>query len=311
LEGREGRGHCCRLPRDLLGYRHIDAAQIYHNHDAVGEGIRQAEKGCGVAREEVWVTSKLWMTDFNPVDVPEAVNRILREMGLAYLDQLLLHWPTPFRKPPPGCPPDCPPELGGTDDAERPRDASGNYVPSAVPLADTWQALQLQRTLGTVRSIGVSNFEPEDIAAMTALEGAALPAVNQVEMHVFWNQQRLRAEMEAKGIVLVAYSPLGNPALYGSRMEGMKSELVRDIAREAGLTPAQVMLSYLLAAGAVAVPKSVSPARIEENIDFEPNLTADHIARLERDAPQARLANPKNRPDGSPVFADRHKRDEL
>jgi len=287
----------------ISGYRHIDAAQIYHNHDAVGQGIRQAEQGCRVPRRDIWVTSKLWMTDFSPADVPGAVDRILRAMGLSYLDQLLLHWPTPFKKPPPGCPPACPPEFGGTDDRERPRDTTGNYVPSDVPLADTWYALQLQKAQGKVRSIGVSNFEMEDVAAMTAREGSELPAVNQVEMHVFWNQANLRAEMKSKGIMMVAYSPLGNPAIYGEKVEGMKSKLVTEMAAEVGMTPAQVMLNYLIAVDAVVVPKSVTQARIDENINFTLKLTPDHIARLERDAPQGRLANPKNRPGGKPVFS--------
>merc|ERR1719247_1613649 len=91
------------------GYRHIDAAQIYNNHEEVGLGLKRAleDEQCGVLRSDLWVTSKIWNVDFHPDDVSSAVDRILRELGLDYVDQVLLHWPTPFKKPPPRCPPEC------------------------------------------------------------------------------------------------------------------------------------------------------------------------------------------------------------
>mmetsp|Transcript_177823 Transcript_177823/g.570278 ORF Transcript_177823/g.570278 Transcript_177823/m.570278 type:complete len:138 (+) Transcript_177823:55-468(+) len=109
--------------------------------------------------------------------------------------------------------------------------------------------------------------------------------------------------MKALTVAVVAYSPLGNPELYGEN-SGMNSAVVSDIAAETGLMPAQVMINFLVAQGWIVVPKSVTPSRIDQNINFELKLTSEHIAKIARDAPQKRLANPKNRPGGLPVFVD-------
>eukprot|EP00931_Biecheleriopsis_adriatica_P066473 TRINITY_DN40816_c0_g1_i1.p1 TRINITY_DN40816_c0_g1~~TRINITY_DN40816_c0_g1_i1.p1 ORF type:complete len:365 (+),score=85.76 TRINITY_DN40816_c0_g1_i1:14-1108(+) len=288
------------------GYRHIDAAQIYQNHNEVGKGLKRAFEtaACAVSREDVWVTSKIWNVDFHPKDVSAAVDRILDELGLAHVDQVLLHWPTPYKKPPLGCPPECPEEFGGTDNAQRPRGPDGKLVNSEVPLAETWQALEEVKATGKVRSIGVSNFNVSEIKSLLVKPDSSLPAVNQVEAHAFWQQEELRKSLAELGIAMVAYSPLGNPGLYGSKLDGMAGSLVGGIASETGMTPAQVMLNFLLAHDVVVIPKSVTPARIDSNIDFIPKLTEDHISKIIHEAPQQRLANPKNRPGGLPVFMD-------
>merc|ERR1712117_190869 len=114
------------------------------------------------------------------------------------------------------------------------------------------------------------------------------------------------------GVAIVAYSPLGNPAIYSDKLEGMSSGLIKEVAEEAGLTPAQVMLNFLIAQDIIVVPKSVTPERIESNINFEMKLTSAQIERLALEAPQKRLANPRNRPGGQPVFVDEpHGRKEL
>mmetsp|Transcript_29271 Transcript_29271/g.51222 ORF Transcript_29271/g.51222 Transcript_29271/m.51222 type:complete len:454 (-) Transcript_29271:94-1455(-) len=295
------------------GYRHIDAAQIYHNQREVGAGLRRAYKECGAKREQIWLTSKIWYTDFHPDDVPAAVDRIIDELGSDYVDQILLHWPTPVKKPPAGCPPDCPVEFAGTDDPERPRDAYGQLVHSKIPLRLTWMALEKVRATGKVKSIGVSNFDPEDVLSMilddagNEREGAIKPAVNQVECHVFWNQEYFIASHQSFDIQVVAYSPLGNPERWpdGQNVStGLHSEFMKEIAAEAKQTPAQVMLNFLLLQNVVVIPKSITPERIMENIRFGVGLTSHVNQRLMNEAPQMRLNNPNNRPGGKPVFDD-------
>lgn len=178
-------------------------------------------------------------------------------------------------------------------------------------LSDTWRSLEAAKAAGKVRSIGVSNFEPSEITKLSSGPNSTLPAVNQVEAHVFWNQARLRKAMAAMGIAVVAYTPLGNSAIYGDRLQGITSSLVNDISLETGLTPAQVMLNFLLAQDIIVVPKSVTPARITSNINFQLNLTSSHIDKLLKEAPQTRLANPRNRPGGKPIFDDALKQGKL
>lgn len=297
----------------VAGYRHIDAAQIYGNQLQVGEAIRRAIKEGCIKREDLWVTSKIWYTDFHPGDVPVAVDRILHELALDYIDQILLHWPTPVKKPPKDCPPNCPSEFAGTDDPMRPRDAQGNLVASKVPLRQTWMALEKVYKSGKVKSIGVSNFGIEDIDSIMkesdygeVRKDAVKPAVNQVECHVFWNQEYLMRHHEYYGIQIVAYSPLGNrerhPYGHNSTL-GITSKLIQEVAAEARLTPGQVMLNFLLMQRIVAIPKSTNPKRMKENIDFKVGMASPLMHRL-MEAPQARLSNPPNRPGGKPVFDD-------
>lgn len=283
------------------GYRHIDAAQIYMNQEEVGRGINHAIKDCGLKRKDLWVTSKVWNVDFQHVE--QATDRILKELDLEYVDQLLLHWPTPYKKPPPECPPTCGDEFAGTDDPMRPRGSDGKLVLADLneyPLAKTWSAMEKVREQGKTRSIGVSNFSPGEIDRL--LDGnRVVPAVNQVEAHIFWNQIELRAEMMKRGISIVAYSPLGNPAVYGAK-DGMGSDLISKAAADAGLTPAQVMLNYLISLGDIVIPKSVTPQRIRSNIDFNLTLKDEQIMELSIKAKQQRLTNPPNRKGGAPVF---------
>lgn len=280
------------------GYRHIDAAHIYLNQREVGEGLRRAFDA-GVRRDEVWVTSKLWMVDFEPQRVGPAVDVLLKDLGLEYLDQVLLHWPVPWARPPEGCPPDCPTEFAGTDQVLRPRDTDGNMVQGDTPMPETWRALEATVDLGKVRSIGVSNFAPRDIEPLLA-SARIRPAVDQVECHPGWNQASLKAWLDDHGIQLVAYSPLGNPALYKGDI--LHSVTVKEVAQAVGRTPAQVILRWSLQRGNVVIPKSAAPARIAENTRlFDFQLTQEQMAALDG-FEQRRLANPKIRAGGRHAF---------
>lgn len=159
-----------------LGYRHIDTAAIYGNEAGVGEALR----GSGLARESVFLTTKLWNADQGHASALQALDASLARLGTDYVDLYLIHWPCPGR---------------------------GRFV-------ESWQALIEARAQGKVRSIGVSNFRIEDLERIIAVTGV-VPAVNQIELHPRLPQAELRAWHAAHGIVTEAWSPLarGNDLL--------------------------------------------------------------------------------------------------
>lgn len=283
----------------LAGYRHIDAAYIYQNQQEVGAGLRRGLEKSGLQRKDVWVTSKIWLTDFELSRVGPALQTLLQELGLDYLDQVLLHWPIPLKAPPKGCPPECPEEFAGTDVALRPRGADGHFVQSDVPLVESWRALIKASDNGRlVRTLGVSNFEPADIEPLLMEE--VVPVVNQVECHPNWRQDKLRRWLAQHKIALVAYSPLGNPSLYDR--SALKSSLVVEIAKSIGRTPAQVLLRWSLQLGNIIIPKSANVGRIVENSQiFDFSLDEAQMATL-NSLDQFRLANPPIRAKGRRAF---------
>ena len=193
-----------------------------------------------------------------------------------------------------------PEKWAGTEDPMFPKDKDGNLLHRDVPLSETWSAMCAEKKAGKIRSIGVSNFSKAEIEEMTK-GGLEMPAVNQVEAHVFWNQAKLRKEMEELGVAVVAYSPLGNSGFHGEK-SGISSDLVAEVSKESSLTPAQVMLNYLINKGFIVIPKSVTPARIDGNANWELKLNDEQMAKLDA-APQKRLTDFPFRP-GSKFFFD-------
>jgi len=219
------------------GYRLIDTAAAYGNEAGTGEAVRDT----GVPREELYVTTKLWNDSHGHDEALRAFDASMKLLGLDSLDLYLIHWPIP---------------------------RLDRYV-------DTWRALVRLREEGRVKSIGVSNFNAEQIQRL-ADETGEVPAVNQVELHPMFQQTALRSFHAQHGIVTEAWSPLG-------RAKILEDETLVAVARKHGRTPAQVVLRWHLDNGIVAIPKSVSPQRMRENIDilgFE--LDADDLARIAR-----------------------------
>ncbi|MCE5289542.1 MAG: aldo/keto reductase [Nocardiaceae bacterium] len=218
------------------GYRSIDTAAIYGNEEGVGRAIAES----GIARGDLFVTSKVWNSDQGYDSALRAFDRTLGRLGLEQLDLYLIHWPTPAR------------DL---------------YV-------DTWRALEKLYADGRVRAIGVSNFEPAHLERLIS-EGSVVPAVNQVELHPALQNRTVAAADTAAGIVTEAWSPLAQGAV-------LRDPAIGAIAEQHGKSPAQIILRWHVEQGRVVIPKSVTPARIEENIDiFDFQLTAEDIAAID------------------------------
>lgn len=220
------------------GYRSIDTAAAYQNEAGVGKALASS----GIAREDLFITTKLWNADQGYEETLAAFERSRGLLGLDYLDLYLIHWPAP--------------ELG--------------------KYADSWRALEKLYADGVVRAIGVSNFQPDHLDRL-----ASVPAVNQVELHPYLQQDAVRAYGNEHGIATEAWSPL---AKGGSLLS---ETTVTGLAAKYGRTPAQVVLRWHLQLGTIVIPKSVTPERIRENLavfDFEltdSDLAA--LATLERD----------------------------
>ena len=219
------------------GYRLIDTAAAYFNEREIGQGIRDS----GADRAEVFLTTKLWMTDYGFDSALRAFDTSAAKLGVDYLDLYLLHWPWP-----------------------------ANFSQTVA----AYKAAERLLADGRVRAIGVANFKPEHLRALLS-ETDVVPAVNQIELHPNFQQPEQLAVHRELGIVTQAWSPIGG--VYGWAGENgavppLQNDTIRAIADAHGKTPAQVILRWHLQAGRSAIPKSVTPARIAENsavLDFE------------------------------------------
>ena len=234
------------------GYRHIDTAAIYGNEAGVGRAIANSD----VAREDIFLTTKLWNSDQGYESAFEAFEASLEKLGTDYVDLYLIHWAKPQQS---------------------------LYL-------DSWRALIELQKQGKVRSIGVSNFPEEQLREIIE-ETGVVPVIHQIELHPYFSQEALRAVHAEYGIATQAWSPLGN----GSDL--LQNPVLAEIAERHGATPAQVVLAWHLAKGTVAIPKSVTPSRIEENLaSVNVKLTAEDIAAVDAlSSPEGRIgADPAN-----------------
>ena len=229
-----------------VGYRLIDTAASYFNEREVGEGIRRSGLDCS----EVFVETKLWISDFGYDEALHAFDKSAGKLGVEQIDLLLLHQPLPT-------------DFGKTIGA--------------------YKALETLLAEGRVRAIGVSNFMPDMLADL--LERTSLvPAVNQVEVHPYFSQPDVQAANEAHGILTQAWSPMGGITSYrgDSSQSTFNDPVIGEIAGAHGKTPAQVMLRWHLQQGRSAIPKSVNPARIAANFDvYDFELTGDQLAAID------------------------------
>jgi len=236
-----------------LGYRHIDCASVYANEPEVGQAIGEAIAAGEVRREELWITSKLWCNAHGRENVEPALRRTLADLGLEWLDLYLVHWPVPIR---PG--------------VAFPSSGADLLPPEQVPLSDTWKGMEAVLEMGLSRHIGVSNFSSRKLSELLA-HCLIKPEVNQVERHPLLQQHQLLADCAASGVHVTAYSPLGSgdrPAALKGADEPvlLENPVIGAIAAEQGCSPAQVLIAWQLQGGLSTIPKSVSPARLRENL---------------------------------------------
>jgi diketogulonate reductase-like aldo/keto reductase len=231
------------------GYRLIDTAAAYGNEAEVGRGIVQS----GIDRSELFVITKLWISDFGYDQALHAFDRSMRKLGLEQLDLYLLHWPVP-------------------SEFERTLAA--------------WKAAERLLAEGRTRAIGVSNFTPAHLDRLIA-RSELIPAVNQVELNPLFVQKALAEKHRALGIVTQAWSPIGGVNRYAAPKDQtprdpLRHPVITTLAAKYGKTAAQIVLRWHLDHGYSAIPKSVQPGRIKENIDIvDFALAPEEIAAID------------------------------
>jgi 2,5-diketo-D-gluconate reductase A len=220
-----------------VGYRHIDTAQMYQNEAGVGEAI----KASGIARDELYVTSKLNNTFHEPDAARRAFDETLGRLGLDRIDLFLIHWPLPTQY-------------------------GGDYV-------STWRTLNEFVADGRATSVGVSNFQPAHLDRIIE-ETGLVPAVNQIEVHPYFTNEGARAASIRHGVEVEAWSPIAQGKV-------LDDAVIGEIAAAHGKTPSQVTLRWHVERGDIVFPKSMREERMRENFDiFDFTLTPDEVAAI-------------------------------
>lgn len=225
----------CVLDALDVGYRLIDTAQAYYNEEAVGRALQKTS----VPREEIFLTTKVWVTEFGYEKAKASVLESMRKLQVDYLDLLLIH------------------------------QCLSDYYGAYHALEDLYAE-------GKIRAIGISNFSAERMADIATFS-KVVPAVNQVETHLFWQQYKLHEWMEKYHIQHEAWGPLAQHRI----SEVINHPVLKEIAAAHGKTASQVALRATIQRGIVIIPKSVKKERMKENIDlFDFKLTEEEMAKI-------------------------------
>ena len=227
-----------------VGYRHIDTAAAYGNEKGVGEALRRS----GFDRSDVFVETKVWVTDYGYDQTLHAFEKASAKLGLEQIDLLILHQanPTEFDK------------------------TIASYKALETLLAD-----------GKLRAIGVSNFLPVRLERLLN-ETEVVPTVNQIEVHPYTQQRELQDFNRAHGILTQAWSPIGGLRTYSNGDTPLTNPTIVAIGEANGKSPAQVMLRWHIQEGRQVIPKSVKPARIAENFDvFDFELSREELVAID------------------------------
>jgi alcohol dehydrogenase (NADP+) len=245
------------------GFRHFDCAERYRNEREVGEALQAGLAAGGISREDIFVTTKVWNTNHRPERVEPAFEASLERLRINYLNLYLVHTPFAFQ---PG-------------DEQDPRDQNGNVLyDHGVTLLDTWRAMESLVDDGRCRAIGLSDIGLNELLPL--YEAVKIkPAVVQVEAHPYLPETELLEFCKEKGIVLLAFAPLG----HGIRSGPLEDPVISAIAARVGKTPAQVLLAWAVQRGTALLTTPKTAARAIENLDISalPEDALEEINRIQ------------------------------
>lgn len=217
-----------------LGIRHIDTAHAYQNERSVGQAVKES----GIDRHDIWITTKLWPSDYGIGKTGHAIDQMLDRLDTDYIDLLLLHQQV------------------------------GDYK-------DAWKEMEQAVEEGKVRSIGLSNFETERLEEILDI-AKIKPAVNQVELHPYYQQGDLKKIMAKDNIKIESWYPLGH-----GDTQLLEEPLWKELGKKYLKTPAQIILRWHIQEGHIVFPKSTNPVHIKENFDiFDFSLTKEDMQRI-------------------------------
>lgn len=267
---KSGVGEVKQAVKDAIdgGYRHIDCALAYQNEHEVGAAIKEKIADGTVSRKDLFITSKLWNTFHSFAKVEEGLRLSLKNLDLEYLDLFLVHWPMGYQE----------------NTVLFPKDDGGKFIYTDIAILETWKGMEHCVKLGLTKSIGVSNFNIDQLKEV--IDNCSIkPVTNQVECHPYLNQLSLKTACEELGVVITAYSPLGSPDRPWAKPGDvvlMEDPKLVELAIKYGKTVAQILLRYQTQRGVIVIPKSVTKDRIISNLncsDFE--ISADDVKYID------------------------------
>lgn len=239
------------------GYRHFDCAYDYANESKIGEAIQAKIKDGKVKREDLFITTKLWLTFYSPNHVQEYCKKSLNMLKLNHVDLYLMHFPFALK-------------FTSPEDVY-PEDEKGNTLfDETIDYVDVWREMIKLQNNGLAKSIGVSNFNEYQLKRLIK-ETDVVPDVHQFEIHPYISQEDLIKFCQSHGIAVTGYSPLGSPAREEAQSGDpvlFEEQTLKSIGEKYGKTVAQILLRYQIQRDVVVIPKSVTPSRIINNIDI-------------------------------------------